>query len=380
MPNDRNVGINKSIIVCVIMDKKTSDPRKQVMLNWLSNDIKLDIEKCEPASEDASFRRYFRVTLRNPPRGSLIPKALSPKSQGASHVEQTPDSLIVMDAPPEKEPLDTFLKTTRLLRTHNINAPHIYAKNIAQGFLLLEDFGSVNYVDKLHCNATELYPLAIDTIVLLQLACFKTPQSELPTYSAQKLDDEMQLFEDWYLSVHLKHKMTATQLKAWAELRAHLVRQCVQQPQVWVHRDYHSRNLMVLDKNSPGVIDYQDMVIGPLTYDLASIFKDCYIEWPRTQQLEWLQNYQQKLRHAAGEIEQATELSNIDFDQLVKWYDMTALQRHIKVLGIFCRLNYRDNKPNYINDLPMVKRYVLEVLPRYPQLRTFLNEFSSLLN
>jgi aminoglycoside/choline kinase family phosphotransferase len=190
----------------------------------------------------------------------------------------------------------------------------------------------------------------------------------------------MQLFEDWYLSVHLKHKMTATQLKAWAELRAHLVRQCVQQPQVWVHRDYHSRNLMVLDKNSPGVIDYQDMVIGPLTYDLASIFKDCYIEWPRTQQLEGLQNYQQKLRHAAGEIEQATELSNIDFDQLVKWYDMTALQRHIKVLGIFCRLNYRDNKPNYINDLPMVKRYVLEVLPRYPQLRTFLNEFSSLLN
>ena len=137
---------------------------------------------------------------------------------------------------------------------------------------------------------------------------------------------------------------------------------------------------MVLDQMLPGVIDHQDMVIGPLAYDLASIFKDCYIEWPRQRQLEWLRDYHQKLSHASAKIQRAGALSHIDFDQLVCWYDATALQRHLKVLGIFCRLNYRDNKSNYINDLPLVKRYVLDALPRYPQFKAFMTEFSNLLN
>ncbi len=214
----------------------------------------------------------------------------------------------------------------------------------------------------------------------MQVARFNAHDVALPAYSAQKLHDEMQLFEDWYVAVHLKQTLNPAQAYEWATLKSFLVEQCLAQPQVWVHRDFHSRNLMVLPSGSPGVIDYQDMVMGPVSYDLASLFKDCYIEWPRARQLEWLGEYHTRLTERIQSVSEARPLLAMDFAQLVRWYDLTGLQRHLKVLGIFCRLNYRDNKANYINDLPMVKRYILDVLPRYPQGQTFLSACATLLS
>lgn len=359
------------------MNKRRDDPREQQMLRWLSNKLNLTFSSCSPASADASFRRYFRLVLGT----ELSQSQRAPAKSSLFEIDDAPvHSLIIMDAPPDKEPLDAFIRTTALLRAQGIHAPKIFAINHEEGFLVLEDFGSSNYLDRLQVDANALYSSAIDTLVELQVARFNAHDVALPAYSAQKLHDEMQLFEDWYVAVHLKQTLNPAQAYEWATLKSFLVEQCLAQPQVWVHRDFHSRNLMVLPSGSPGVIDYQDMVMGPVSYDLASLFKDCYIEWPRARQLAWLGEYHTRLTERVESISEARQFLAMDFAQLVRWYDLTGLQRHLKVLGIFCRLNYRDNKANYINDLPMVKRYILDVLPRYPQGQTFLSACATLLS
>jgi len=290
------------------------DSRLTELEEWLTNVAKLEIAKLEPASEDASFRRYFRVTTKSA------------------------TSLIAMDAPPDKEPIDTFVTLAKQLRALNLHAPKIYLDDPKQGFILLEDLGDQTYFSALPANADQLYSDAISALVILQTKSL-TQSHQPEKYDAHKLVTEMELFRSWFLERHLQTQPYEAAHAVWLQTKQFLVYECLNQPQVWVHRDYHSRNLMLTEQNSPGIIDFQDLVVGPIAYSDAAF----------------------------------------DFEQLVRWYDLTGLQRHLKVLGIFCRLNYRDNKNHYLSDLPLVARYVLDVLPRYPELNEFARHYTHLI-
>lgn len=293
----------------------------------------------EPASADASFRRYFRIITAQ-------------------------QRCILMDAPPEVENVAKFVANADALRALQVKTPNVYARDDALGFLLLEDFGDTTYLRALTQAQTPpeaLYHQAIESLIRLQSGYQLTPNAlSLPAYDADWLSMEVGLFREWYVERHLGVTLNSEQAAILTGFQAQLVDACLAQPQTWVHRDYHSRNLMVLDGEQPGVLDFQDMVIGPLSYDIASLLKDCYITWPRSQQMAWLNSYWEQ---ACAQL----NLPNLDFATLTRWYDFAALQRHMKVLGIFCRLNYRDSKPHYMNDLPLVADYVLETLARYPE-------------
>jgi len=280
-----------------------------------------------------------------------------------------------MDAPPEKEPITGFIEIAQALSSIGVHTPEIIAKDIQQGLLLLEDLGNITYLEQLLKKPNKLYSDAIDSLLLIQngehLLIQKNKQYtslKVPQYSAEKLEQEMDLFDDWFIKRHLNLSADKKMQDAWNDCKQQLISACLEQPQTWVHRDYHSRNLMVTDTNSPGVIDFQDMVKGPLTYDLASIFKDCYIEWPRERQQQWLEEYRTK---ALVEL----NLADFSLETLTRWVDFAGLQRHLKVLGIFCRLNYRDGKADYLNDLPLVAKYTLEVLDIYPEFKSFKDRF-----
>lgn len=298
-------------------------------LEQLSEDTYIDLR---PASADASFRQYFRVTDR-----------------------RDDSTYIVMDAPPDKEDCHPFVLVTDLLRGVGVNAPDIIAIDIEQGFLLLDDLGDDPYLKHLDDSTADgLYIDAIDALVKMQ-----NIDGLLPAYERQMLNDEMGLFETWYVNRHLDTKLDDKQKATLDSIFGLLLDNAEQQPQVFVHRDYHSRNLMITNENNPGVIDYQDAVIGPITYDLVSLFKDCYIEWPRDKVEHWLELY---LARLAPErlIEKA---------QLLRWFDLMGVQRHLKVLGIFARLNYRDGKPQYLQDLPLTLRYITDTCDNYHELQ-----------
>lgn len=339
------------------------DKRLTELVIWLEDTLSIEIDSLDAASQDASFRRYFRVV-------------------GRARDDKFPSSLIVMDAPPDKESLDDFIAIDQLLVTNKVHAPSIHAINLAQGFLLLEDLGNRTYLDELRHHSRQLYGDALDALLAIQsvndaaLIDEHNHDSSLnrfvpPIYDKQLIESELNLFIDWYCERHLNVTLSDHERQLWADLKNTLVGVFKQQPQVLVHRDFHSRNLMVTEHRSPGVIDFQDMVSGPISYDLVSLFKDCYIEWPRATQLDWLQTYLDKRQTSQPSFQ-------IDFEQLIEWYDLTGLQRHIKVLGIFCRLNYRDHKNHYLNDLPLVEKYVKEVLNLYPQFDDFRRFFNRL--
>lgn len=330
-----NTISNKQRLRCIL------DTRLTELKNWLENELNDDQLVVNRASEDASFRRYFRV--------------FSKKS-----------TYIAMDAPPEKEDCAPFVRVTELLRKCGVHAPKLYQTDLDLGFLLLEDLGSVDYLSGLTSleDANLLYTDAMQA--LRQIQAQPNHSNLLADYNETKLAEEMQLFVDWFLVKHHSCALTEIQLDIWKQTQSFLIENCLEQPQVLVHRDFHSRNLMITQQSNPGVIDYQDMVIGPITYDLASIFKDCYVKWNRADQLRWLQEYYQNLADR-----------DFDFTTFVRWYDLTGLQRHLKVLGIFCRLNYRDSKPRYLDDLPLVAEYVLEVLDLYPELQEFAKFFTA---
>jgi N-acetylmuramate 1-kinase len=306
-----------------------SQDRLTLLQQWLNTLAASNFSTLEPASSDASFRRYFRV---------------QDKAAG--------ESRIVMDAPPDKEDCSSFIHVTELLRNAGVNAPAILAQDLTLGFLLLEDLGNQPYLDLLNeTTADALYSDAIKTIIKMQ-----SIGNDLPKYDPQRLQTEMDLFETWYLSRHLDISLDSAQQKSLTATFKLLINTALQQPQVFVHRDYHSRNLMKTENNNPGVIDYQDAVIGPITYDLVSLFKDCYIEWPRARVEGWLRNY----------LAQAN--LDVDFETLLRWFDFMGVQRHLKVLGIFSRLNYRDGKSQYLHDLPLTLKYVTETCQRYQEL------------
>ena len=312
--------------------------RKQLLQDWLNALPGYAFSDVVSASADASFRRYFRSADKN---------------SGKSYV--------IMDAPPEKEDCEPFIRIAKMLRSAGINAPEIIEQDLSQGFLLLTDLGDQQYLSHLNeRHAETLYSDAVSTLIHMQ-NIKPEAMKELPVYDDQRLRDEMALFEQWYLNRHLDVQLTDQQKTTLAATFDLLIRSALEQPQTFVHRDYHSRNLMLLQKQNPGVIDFQDAVIGPCTYDLVSLFKDCYIEWPREKIEQWLEDYLYK----SGLIHEA----HVEREQFIKWFDFMGVQRHLKVLGIFARLNYRDGKENYLNDLPLTLKYVVDACARYDELK-----------
>lgn len=310
--------------------------RHTQLQQWLESLAANTYTDLQVASADASFRQYFRVTNK-----------------------QDKKTYIVMDAPPEKEDCYPFVQVTELIRSAGVNAPNIIAIDIKQGFLLLDDLGNKPYLQYLNENTAEdLYIDAIDALVKMQ-----TIDAMLPAYDEKLLQTEMDLFETWYLNRHLGIELSKTQKAVLQSVFKSLIENAEEQPQVFVHRDYHSRNLMVTDSNNPGVIDYQDAVMGPITYDLVSLFKDCYIEWPREKVEHWLDLY----------LARITPTHLIDRVTLMHWFDLMGLQRHLKVLGIFARLNYRDGKAQYLDDLPLTLKYVLYISKQYKEFEPLKN-------
>ena len=313
----------------------TTDSREKSIIHWLKNTLNIDIEQFEPASSDASFRRYFRVT----------------------HDQQ---QQIVMDAPPEKENTEPFIRIATLLKKAGVNVPIIYQQDLQQGFLLLEDFGSNSVLEQLNnVTADDIYQSAFNSLLTLQ-SNVDTSDCQLPLYDEALLTQELSLFYDWFLEKQLQLSIPES-IKT--NIDQQLVMSALEQPQVCVHRDFHSRNLMFLETNSPGVIDFQDAVIGPITYDLVSLLRDCYISWPDEKITQWVSLFFDQITNSG--------LTTTDLETFTRWFDLMGLQRHLKVLGIFTRLHLRDNKSNYLNDIPLTLDYVCQISNKYPELEAF---------
>lgn len=314
----------------------------------------------EVASADASFRRYFRVYTN-----------ANSDTNTADNYQQPANSLIAMDAPPDKEDCAPFIDVTQRLLSAGVHAPQIYQQDLAQGFLLLEDLGGQDYLDHLTQDSADLmYIEAMQALVKIQQA----DTQGLPEYDADFLLQEMLYMPEWFLRTHLNIQPTPVQTQSIQQCFEHIVGKVLEQPQVFVHRDYHSRNLMLTDINNPGVIDYQDAMLGPITYDLVSLLRDCYIQWPNEQVEAWVLQFKKMLEREQLENEQ--QLPIIEPQTFIEWFDVMGLQRHIKVLGIFARLNHRDGKPNYLNDLPLTLHYTLQIAQKYPETQVLCDLFT----
>ena len=321
------------------------DQRLEQLKTWL-NDNSIHYQSIAPASADASFRRYFRITDEN-------------------------NSLIIMDAPPEKEDCSAFIHIAKLLSGFGLNVPKILLQDLEQGFLLLNDLGDTVFLSELNNNRVdEMYLAAMNS--LLQLQKNETP--DLPAYDETLLRNELNLFPDWYLEKQLNLKVSQEQKDILQQSFDILIKNALEQPQVCVHRDYHSRNLMVNKNNpdEPGIIDFQDAVIGAVTYDLVSLLKDCYIDWPREKVEAWVKYF-----HA--EVEALGIIDQVDFELFLRWFDLMGLQRHLKVAGIFSRLKHRDGKTGYLKDIPRTMAYVFDVLERYPEFKSLQKLLSDML-
>jgi aminoglycoside/choline kinase family phosphotransferase len=314
----------------------TLGQRRERLEAWARQQLGWPEAALTPASADASFRRYFRI-------------------------QQDAESYILMDAPPDREDCRPFVHISRLFLELGLHVPQILAEDAGQGFLLLSDLGSRLYLDELDAGTVHrLYGDALGALATLQ-SC--GPVADLPPYDRKLLLFEMSLFRDWLLETHLEMTLNdaeQAQLQLTFEV---LADNALEQPAVCVHRDYHSRNLMVSDYHNPGILDYQDAVIGPITYDLASLLRDCYISWPRQLVEEWAVGYYE-LAQQTGILRpgQARER------QFLRWFDLMGVQRHLKAAGIFARLNHRDGKPGYLGDIPRTLGYVKDVCTSYTEL------------
>jgi aminoglycoside/choline kinase family phosphotransferase len=314
--------------------------RMQSLKAWLQQQG-LPADSLRPASEDASFRRYFRL---DGPGG---------------------ETRIVMDAPPDREPLDAFIDIDRRLRKAGLSAPAIHAVDAARGFLLMEDLGDEPYLDALDENTADA--LYGDALQALQVMQTRVERENLPPYDEALLRREMALFHDWFLQRWLGLRLSADQQRLWWTSLDLLVTSALQQPRVFVHRDYHSRNLMRLQprpgRPNPGLLDFQDAVQGPVTYDLVSLLRDCYIDWPLALQRRWL----------FGFLRQAQHLEGVDEDRFLQWFDRMGAQRHLKAIGIFARLHLRDGKPGYLRDIPRTLAYLVMEARQCPELEELLD-------
>ncbi|MDP1593628.1 MAG: phosphotransferase [Gallionella sp.] len=317
--------------------------RLQQLTLWLHSQFPGETFSLAPASADASFRRYFRVSFED-------------------------RTLIAMDAPPEHEDCRPFLHVCRLFEDAGTHVPHIYAHDLTQGFMLLSDLGNTTYLQALTAdNAVELYGAATDALIKLQLA---SREDALPPYDEALLRRELNLFPEWYIGKHLGVTLNDKQQAKLEQVFDRIIANNLAQARVYVHRDYHSRNLMVTEPN-PGIIDFQDAVYGPITYDLASLFKDAYIKWDEEVIIDWLIGYWEKARRAGLPVHE-------DFGQFYRDFELMGAQRHIKVLGIFARLYHRDGKQGYLKDMPLVMNYLRAACARYVDLKPLFNLLNEL--
>lgn len=290
---------------------------------------------------DAGFRSYYRLASEPP--------------------------LLAVFAPPATENCQSFVRIARHLRRYGVLAPAIAASDLERGFMLIEDLGPSLLLSELNRDSADgLYAEALTT--LLQMQQSPVADLELPAYSRQSLLDEMALFHQWFITQLLGYEPSVSDMHMLESWYAQLEESALAQPQVFVHRDFHSRNLIYRSDGPPGVIDFQDAVVGPITYDLVSLLRDCYIQWPPERVRRWAVSY-------ANIAVQAGVLPTVTEQQFMRWFDLMGLQRHIKVLGVFARLSLRDNKHGYLHDLPMVIDYTLSVARQYPEGEAFVAWF-----
>jgi aminoglycoside/choline kinase family phosphotransferase len=311
-----------------------ADERRTRLEQWLATQLHGARFSLTPASEDASFRRYFRAALEDG------------------------RSFVAMDAPPEKEDCRPFIHIARLLADSGVHAPVVHAQDLAMGFLLLSDLGTRTYLSELTAaSAGVLMADATEALIRWQLA---SRPGELPPYDEALLRREMNLFAEWYVARHRRKRLTASQQQTLESIFALLAKSALAQPTVYVHRDYMPRNLMVSEPN-PGVLDFQDAVMGPITYDVVSLLRDAFISWQEEQVLDWAVRYWEQAKRAKLPIE-------LDFGEFWRAFEWMGLQRHLKVLGIFARINYRDGKSKYLADTPRFLAYARPVAQRYREL------------
>ena len=360
-----------------------------------------------PLCGDASYRRYFRLVSEN-------------------------SSWIVMDAPPEGGDSASFVDIASGWKSLGINLPKVLSADLEQGFLLLSDLGDLHYLDHLNDdNADDLYGQAIAALIKIQ-GCQSVPGYSFPVYDRQFITRELAIFSEWFVGEMLGLELSESEQQCWTGVSDLLINSALEQPQVCMHRDYHSRNLMVTKERSLGIIDFQDAVMGPISYDLVSLLRDCYIEWPQAKIERWVQSYLSKadsagiisfvlpasvssnsmvaesdqfkeaaleplkgsisepLRASISEplrvsismplrasISMPLKASNteplvaVDEKQFFRWFDLMGMQRHLKAVGIFARLKIRDGKDGYLADIPRTLNYVLKVCDSYPELEPF---------
>ena len=316
--------------------------RIDLLKDWLSKKLEIDFS-ISTASSDASFRRYFRVkTIK--------------------------DSFIVMDAPPQNESIEAFLKISQILNTINVNVPDIYEESDVLGFILMQDFGSDTYLDVLNDdNQQRLYSDSIGSLIQMQ----KLVKKDLcHSYTQRILFDEMSLFIEWYLKKYKKIELTNKENESLLTCFEEISKKVLSQEKFFVHRDYHSRNLMIQKSNNPGILDFQDALEGPVTYDLVSLLKDAYIEWDEEIILDHVVRYWEKAKIN-------NLITNLEFSTFYKDFECMGIQRHLKILGIFARLSIRDKKNQYLENIPLVEKYLMDATERYRdfhQLRNFLDK------
>lgn len=329
------------------------DLRLHLLSDWLDQQLpalfaergwgEVPVASLTPASSDASFRRYFRWQAGE-------------------------RSLIVMDAPPPQEDCRPFVRVAALLAEAGVNVPQILAADLERGFLLLSDLGRQTYLEVIAAdNADALFAGALQALQAFQRLPMDAP---LPSYDDALLRRELQLFPEWYVQRHLGIELNEQQLAAWQRVCTLLIDSALAQPRVLVHRDYMPRNLMLSAPN-PGVLDFQDAVYGPVTYDVTCLFKDAFVSWPEVRVRAWLEDYWRQARDAGIPVQAG-------FEDFLRASDLMGVQRHLKVIGIFARICHRDGKPRYLGDVPRFFAYIEAVLARRPELAELGELFASL--
>ena len=319
--------------------------RDQLVTDWVASRFPKQSVSITPASADASFRRYFRLSW--------------PDGQ----------TRILMDAPPEKEDCKPFIKVAGLLAKAKLAAPRILDQDLDNGFLVLTDLGRIGYLDALNADlsmADTLMRPVLDVLIQWQLS---STAATLPPYDASLLRRELDLFPEWFIGRHLGVQLDDSEKTMLDRTFKFLINSALNQPKVFVHRDFMPRNLMLVESEetlTPGIIDFQDAVCGPITYDVVSLFRDAFISWEEEQEIDWVVRYWEKARAAGLPV-------RADFGDFWRDYELMGLQRHLKVLGIFCRLKYRDGKEKYSEDLPRFMNYARKTASRYIPLKPLLN-------
>jgi len=310
--------------------------RVQALNQWLNQQFSYEYIQLTPLSGDAGFRCYYRFLIN-----------------GAS--------FIAVDAPSDKSNNNAFVFMQKCLRKQNILVPNIVAVDLSLGFFCLADFGEVLLADILSAeNMVMTYKKAIEILPRIQSGLPENT-TELPRYDKAFVELELSIFHEWLLAEHLSLMLTDDEQKQLTHCFSILTENVMSQPQVLIHRDYHSRNIMVLTSNELGVIDFQDAVIGPITYDIVSLLRDCYLKWPDEQVTLLLDHY-------IDTVAKQHSLTHVTRDQWQRWFDLTGIQRHIKACGIFARLHHRDNKSGYLDDIPLTLNYIIDISQRYKEL------------